>query len=320
LSSLGRVTDFLTSQYWSSSDDGKTLFLLSGLDKKIHIFKKDTKCAYAELLEVDVLFPQLLNLTSSVLQITTYHAPPYSILIYGTQNGLLSLHVSELGKPERVYQVHLEGPISVVHPFQLKTLRGDDAHPSVESIPSSNLRTENTLCLLVAGAVGYALVYSNIETCGLQEWEFLENSDTYDSVLCGIAADIDCDGFQEILIGTYGQELLAYKWCPPCGVATEREFPLSSQAQNSAHFFRLLWHRRYREPIYHITSYDLTGDGLCELAITTMNSCNIMQVLSTVPSFHIRILFLQWCCGYHTRWMRILFVSMFCGDCRWWRK
>ena len=40
---------------------------------------------------------------------------------------------------------------------------------------------------------------------GLDEMNILNRSDQYDSVTCSCIADIDFDGHNEIILGTYGQ-------------------------------------------------------------------------------------------------------------------
>lgn len=39
----------------------------------------------------------------------------------------------------------------------------------------------------------------------------LPESFLHDSIMCGIIADIDWDGVNEIILGTYGKRLLIYK-------------------------------------------------------------------------------------------------------------
>ena len=46
---------------------------------------------------------------------------------------------------------------------------------------------------------------SDIMKNGLKEQLLLEKSYDYDSVLCGCVADVDFDGQNEILLGTFGQ-------------------------------------------------------------------------------------------------------------------
>lgn len=45
---------------------------------------------------------------------------------------------------------------------------------------------------------------------GFTEQLLLEDSDKYDCTLCACVADIDWDGENEILIGTYGQVSTSY--------------------------------------------------------------------------------------------------------------
>ena len=47
--------------------------------------------------------------------------------------------------------------------------------------------------------------YSHILEKGLSEFSLLGDSDVYDSTLCVTVADVDLDGQNEILLGTYGQ-------------------------------------------------------------------------------------------------------------------
>jgi hypothetical protein len=50
----------------------------------------------------------------------------------------------------------------------------------------------------------------DVATSGLDDAVVLPSSQRFDSVLCAIACDINCDGTTELLLGTYGQELLVY--------------------------------------------------------------------------------------------------------------
>ena len=45
----------------------------------------------------------------------------------------------------------------------------------------------------------------NVLECGLSQALTLGDSDKYDCALCGCVADVDLDGSNEVIIGTYGQ-------------------------------------------------------------------------------------------------------------------
>nr|KAG5688364.1 hypothetical protein BaRGS_032932 [Batillaria attramentaria] len=72
----------------------------------------------------------------------------------------------------------------------------------------------NEINLLMTSALEQAVVYRNVLSSGLSEVLWLPESDQYDVALCSLAADIEFDGQNEILVGTYGQELLVYKFQP----------------------------------------------------------------------------------------------------------
>jgi len=55
-------------------------------------------------------------------------------------------------------------------------------------------------------------VARNVAEQGLAEPVILPESDSYDSALCCLAADIDFDGQYEVLIGTYGQVMWMCEW------------------------------------------------------------------------------------------------------------
>ena len=49
------------------------------------------------------------------------------------------------------------------------------------------------------------MIYRNILEKGFTDAVLLPDSDLYDSALCTTVADVDFDGQNEILVGTYGQ-------------------------------------------------------------------------------------------------------------------
>ena len=108
-----------------------------------------------------------------------------------------------------------------------------DVPGSVSGLSRPTLSPE-PLHLLVCGSLDYACVYeypfllafsslnfslllnfslcdSGVETKGLSTPVLLPQSDSHDSILCSHVADIDFDGRNEIILGTYGQTLLVYQ-------------------------------------------------------------------------------------------------------------
>lgn len=101
---------------------------------------------------------------------------------------------------------------------------------------------------------------------GLDDQLLLPGSDQFDSVLCGLVTDVDLDGRPEVLVATYGQELLCYKYCRPRSGGPEAESG-----------FHLLWQRSFSSPLLALAHVDLTGDGLRELAVVSLKGVHILQ-------------------------------------------
>lgn len=66
--------------------------------------------------------------------------------------------------------------------------------------------------MLVTSGEQPAVVFRDILKNGLSDFLCLPESNKFDMPTCSLAIDIDFDGQNEVLVGTYGQELLAYKF------------------------------------------------------------------------------------------------------------
>lgn len=86
----------------------------------------------------------------------------------------------------------------------------------------------------------------------------LPGSESSDCVLCSCIADVNMDGKNEILLGTYNQEVLVYTLADGTWDLTER--------------------RLFDAPIHSMCYLDLTGDGMKELAVLTQRGVHVLQV------------------------------------------
>lgn len=95
--------------------------------------------------------------------------------------------------------------------------------------------------------------------------------------------DVDWDGEREIMIGTYGRQVLIYKqgklvsFDPPANLTYALALVTGTQDYN------VLWRRQFAYPIYRIVHFDLNCDGLDELLVTTMYGVHIFQVSLNGP-------------------------------------
>ncbi|XP_074427492.1 KICSTOR complex protein kaptin isoform X2 [Larus michahellis] len=144
------------------------------------------------------------------------------------------------------WSIQQDGPISKVLLFPLP------------SAPEVDPGAAQPYGLLVTSAIELSVVYRDVLAKGLGDQLILPASDQHDSVLCALVTDIDFDGSAEILLGTYGQELLCYKYDSPGQ-------------------FRLVWTRRFPSPLLSMLYADLTADGVCELAVVCLKGLHVLQ-------------------------------------------
>uniref|UniRef100_A0A8D0GFY5 Kaptin, actin binding protein n=1 Tax=Sphenodon punctatus TaxID=8508 RepID=A0A8D0GFY5_SPHPU len=224
-------------------DQVETVFLLSGNDPAIHLYKENEELHQFEEQPVETLFPELKELPSNVLWLDVYNIPDSGrrITAFGCQSGYV--RVSQVEQASRAvlqsWSIQQDGPISRVLVFTL---------------PSS----------WHEGDLGGAPALDgkeNVLQSGLQDQLILPASDQHDSVLCALVTDVDFDGEAEILLGTYGQELLCYKY-----------WRLGTHGE-----FHLLWKRTFASPLLSMEYADLTCDGLCELAVVCLKGLHVLQ-------------------------------------------
>ncbi|XP_025770081.1 KICSTOR complex protein kaptin [Puma concolor] len=236
-----------------------TVFLLSGNDPAIHLYKENEGLHQFEEHPVENLFPELTNLTSSVLWLDVHNLPGTSrrLSALGCQSGYVRVaHVDQRSQEVlQTWTILQDGPISRVIVFSLSAPEETQDRPQQEEYS-----------VLVASMLEPAVVYRDLLSRGLEDQLLLPGSDQFDSVLCGLVTDVDLDGRPEVLVATYGQELLCYKYFGP-----ESGLPEAERG------FCLLWQRDFSSPLLALAHVDLTGDGLRELAVVSLKGVHILQ-------------------------------------------
>uniref|UniRef100_A0A671KSR0 Kaptin (actin binding protein) n=1 Tax=Sinocyclocheilus anshuiensis TaxID=1608454 RepID=A0A671KSR0_9TELE len=223
----------------------ETVFLLSGHDQLIHLYKENASLHQFEEQPVERLFPELQELPSNVLWLNVLSIDQNRRLTaFGCQNGSVGLSLVNQKGPEILqnWRVQHDSPISTVLLFPLK---------------------QETFNLLVTSSIEMAVVYRDVEQYGLSRQLCLAESDQCDAVLCALVVDLDFDGQHELLLGTYGQDLLCYKFHQPTGAFEDK--------------LQLLWRRSFKSPLLSLIYLDLDGDGLRELAVLTLKGLHILQ-------------------------------------------
>ncbi|XP_039366816.1 KICSTOR complex protein kaptin [Mauremys reevesii] len=252
-------------------DQPETVFLLSGNDPCIHLYKENKGLHQFEEQPVQNLFPELQELPSNVLWLDVCNIPGSGrrLTAFGCQSGYVRVAQVEQASREvlQSWSIQQDGPISKVLVLRL---------PSSESDPAQNGNGgEQGYSVLVTSTIELSVVYRNVLTHGLADQLTLPASDQHDSVLCALVTDVDFDGAPEILLGTYGQELLCYKyWSSGATGAGAAEAEGSSLPAGE---FHLLWKRSFPSPLLSMEYADLTCDGLCELAVVCLKGLHVLQ-------------------------------------------
>ncbi|KAL1933395.1 hypothetical protein VTP01DRAFT_7485 [Rhizomucor pusillus] len=226
-------------------------FFLTAMDGKIHMFMRERPSGeFNKVEEIRQYFPimaKINQLNIRILYMHIYHHHNGETLICaGGQSGHLFLGIYNSRQREIAqYTTRIFSPITSVLLFQ----------PRV----SKTVHEDDQVHLVVTCAVEQALVYRSVSRYGLVKSRVLPLSGDHDSVLCSHAIDVDWDGQREIIIGTYGRQVIIYK---------EKAGSLD---------YEVLWRRQFAYPIYRITHLDLNLDGLDELIVATMYGIHILQ-------------------------------------------
>ncbi|KAK2155955.1 hypothetical protein NP493_2020g00019 [Ridgeia piscesae] len=145
--------------------------------------------------------------------------------------------------------------------------------------------------LAVVSALEPLVVYRSVLEKGFGDSLLLPDSDKFDCGMCVHALDVDFDGENELLLGTYGQELIVYKFnARELSVKepdTERdELNVTESSQSSSRHsnsgltdgdFHLLWQRNFADPLLAVDGVDVTGDGLQEIVVLSLRGLHVLQ-------------------------------------------
>nr|CAD7259279.1 unnamed protein product [Timema shepardi] len=263
-------TELLTGL--ETDDNNEVVWLLSGSDEKVHLFREDRLNHCYIKAETEDYFPELSRAPSIVMWMDVHHTSDYAqrVTAFGCECGYVKLTVINVPRNEIISDcsIRFESSVTSVALFndELKLrcpsfINLTDVSPADEEEPS--------LHLLVTTTLQPAVIYRNITVQGFESCYNLPDSDSFDAVMCCLVADIDMDGKQEVILGTYGQEMLVYK--------------LESSSEDGKESWQLNCQRGFSNPIYSLLYVDVTGDGVKDLVVLTLQGVHIMQKLRFIP-------------------------------------
>ncbi|KAG0304543.1 hypothetical protein BGZ98_005347 [Dissophora globulifera] len=311
--------------------------LVAGSDSCVHIFVQDqTPTPSGDRLFVEQSIGVHFSVLASfpyceycVLSLVIKDYPTYRIVAAGTQSGTLNIAVIprdpktfQMNRANaKSYTIVLFAPITTLNVFTSRVQpdrrkrHGDDYRSRAATDDQGHddavdeaQDEEVGIHLLVTCAIEQAWIYCDINKYGLSRRSDLAECTYHDSMLAAHVMDADWDGRNELMIGTYGRQLMVFKELLPgqgpyigyipiefhhahgqhlastttlatttntaananatLGVSSARD---SSAVVPPAPQWGMTWNRRFATPVYGISSADLNDDGLEELVVTTLN-------------------------------------------------
>ncbi|CAG8481604.1 219_t:CDS:10 [Racocetra persica] len=232
--------------------------LLCGNDGGVHLYLRNKSTNKWEDESVRSYFPLLESLSElslNILSLEIREIGDLKIVAAGCQNGRLYVSIMKFDISAGDF-VPIDEPAFVVLFSPITSI-------SVFS-SSSSKNSPGDIHMLVTCAVEQAIIYWFNLNCynALNRPVYLKECSQYDSVLCSNIMDVDWDGKNEILVGTYGRELLVYK---------------QDIDKHNVLTFKLIWQRSFSHPIYQIANLDLNQDSIEELTVATQHGIHILQ-------------------------------------------
>ncbi|XP_043494972.1 KICSTOR complex protein kaptin-like isoform X3 [Polistes fuscatus] len=201
----------------------EVIWLISGSDYKIHMIMEDKLThGYIEP-SIEKYFPELHNIQAICLWINVYYFDNYKwrLSAIGCECGLVKVTLVDVLEIQMVrnWSLRYDKPISSIRIFPHR----------INISPPSSLNYE------------------------CKSKELFSDEDP----ILNILIDINMDGQNEILLGTYGQEVLI--------------FALSGDT------WELSVRKLFDAPVHSITYMDITNDGMKELIVLTQRGVHILQ-------------------------------------------
>ncbi|KAG9066737.1 hypothetical protein KI688_012646 [Linnemannia hyalina] len=222
-------------------DPFEMVVLVGGGDSRVHLFVQDA----LDVLPSNGLFKEqpvetVFSILASfpyceycVLSLVIKDYLTCRVVAAGTQNGTLNVGIIprdpvtfQLDRANaKAHTVVLFSPITTltVYTSRVQTERRrrqqhQQQHQQTEQTDQDDdfeEEEEDGIHLLVTCATEQAWVYSDICKHGLSRRADLAECSYHDSILAAHAMDADWDGQNEVLIGTYGRQLMVFKQLPP---------------------------------------------------------------------------------------------------------
>lgn len=238
----------------------EVVWLISGSDYRIHMIREDKLSHVYSESSIEKYFPELHDLQAIALWINIYYYDNYKrrVTAVGCDCGLVKvavINVLDL-QVSQSWLLRYDKPIPSVIVFPHRNIVCKPTFISAEAekcVPKDDIPKLN----IVISSTSNAVVFENILEHGMKRDVILSGSESSDCILCCCIADINMDGQNEILLGTYGQEVLIF-------VLTNDVWELAVR-------------KLFDAPVHSISYMDITNDGIKELIVLTQRGVHILQ-------------------------------------------
>uniref|UniRef100_A0A0V0J921 Kaptin n=3 Tax=Schistocephalus solidus TaxID=70667 RepID=A0A0V0J921_SCHSO len=216
--------------------------------------------------------------------------PPVRLSAFGCIDGWFGVGMTDISKPVLLhfFSGSHDSPITCVKLF--KQFPEPSPHPlgsqgeTVE--PPFSAGTPEEFSLLVCSGFEPAVVYQNVYTCqhfGSDNQAVLHGSADFDHVNCACVGDLDFDGRPEIVIGTFGQQLLLYRWVTDEERTSDSVVAVAAAADKASlpGRYECVSRRTVAGQVHSLLyGYDFLGDGCLCLAVLTSQGLQVLQCKS----------------------------------------
>ncbi|XP_008217884.1 KICSTOR complex protein kaptin [Nasonia vitripennis] len=233
------------------------VWLISGNDNRIHMIREDKQNHSYTESQLEKYFPELDQLKAIALWVDIYYYNEFKwrLTAISCECGLFKLAKVNVGSLEIIQNwiLRYDNPISSVRIFPSQN---EIRKPAFLNIDYDTKKEVNINVLLNTGNV--AVIFQDVLNQQMNSDVLLSGNElTSDCILCSCVADINMDGQNEILLGTYKQEVLIF-----------------GPVNNS---WKMIDKKLFDAPVHSMSYLDLAGDGVKVLVVLTQRSVHIMQ-------------------------------------------
>ncbi|CAG9837605.1 unnamed protein product [Diabrotica balteata] len=235
----------------------EVVFVLSGSDNQIHIFRENNEEHNYKEIDNQEYFPEFTKTPSPVIWIDVYYTQDFSerITAFACECGYIKLMKIDVKTNKVVYNfsTRFGNYVSQVHISPEK----DPPPEGLKLLTKTGFR-DKRLNLVVVNTILPCLIFHDVLEYGLTNYSTLPRLSSISMLTCCEVNDIDFDGKKEILVGTNSEEILLYK-------------------RDLENVWWLEEIKKVTGPVLGIKCIDMTGDGIKDLVIQSMRGVQVLQ-------------------------------------------